>query len=70
MTTIRVTESGIALSQDVLAQMGVRAGDDVLVIPTADGLKLEKADRVVEEQMRVARQVMDKRREVLRRLAE
>lgn len=70
MTTIRVTESGVALSQDILAQMGVIAGDSLQVIATADGLNLKKVDPVVEEQMRVARQIMDKRHDVLRRLAE
>jgi putative addiction module antidote len=70
MTTIRVTESGVALSQDILAQMGVIAGDNLQVIATADGLNLKKVDPVVEEQMRVARQIMDKRHDVLRRLAE
>jgi putative addiction module antidote len=70
MTTIRVTESGVALSQDILAQMGVIAGDNLQVIATADGLNLKKVDPVVEEQMLVSRKIMDKRHDVLRRLAE
>jgi putative addiction module antidote len=70
MTVVRVTESGIALSQDILAQMGVTAGDELQIVATADGLNLKKVDPVVEEQMRVARKIMEKRHDVLRRLAE
>jgi hypothetical protein len=48
----------------------MRAGDQVAVVRTNDGLALKKLDQVVAQQMEVAKRIMEKRRDVLRRLAE
>jgi hypothetical protein len=48
----------------------MRAGDQVEVVRTNDGLTLKKLDQVVAQQMEVAKSIMEKRRDVLRRLAE
>lgn len=70
MTSARVTESRILLTPAILQQLGAGEGDDLLVIPTQDGVHLRKADPIVAQQMEIAKEVMDERRDVLRRLAE
>jgi putative addiction module antidote len=70
MTTALVTESGVLLSQDILAQIGARTGDELQVIAADGCISLKKLNASVEEQVEVAKRVMDKRRDVLRRLAE
>ena len=70
MTTVRVTEAGVQLSSEMLEQFGMRAGDDLQVITTPDGINLKKVLAPPGDQLEVAKQVMDRRYEVLRRLAE
>lgn len=70
MITARVTESGVTLSHDVLREAGVVVGDDLQVIATDAGISLRKVDRSVSEQVELAKQIMETRHDVLRRLAE
>lgn len=70
MTTAQVTSTGISLPLAMLEQLGMREGDSLQVTATQDGVTLRKVDPVVEQQMAVARQVMNDRFDVLRRLAE
>ena len=81
MITARVTKFGdatvVVLSKEMLAQLGVRAGDEVNVGPAIDELiqafdgerKLDR-QREIDQQVEVAERIMEKRRDVLRRLAE
>jgi putative addiction module antidote len=66
MITARITEFGdsavVVLSKEMLAQLGVRLGDEVNVGPA-------NSDRVA-QQVEAAERIMEKRHEVLRRLAE
>lgn len=70
MTTLRVTDSGVLISPDILERLGMHTGDELHLIETGDGFNLKKTDAIVAHQMDVAKQVMEKRRDVLRRLAE
>jgi len=53
----------------VLARLGVGKGDTLFAVETDGGLRLTTSDPDFEKQMEVARQVMKKRRTVLRALA-
>jgi len=70
MATTRVSENGIIITPEQIAPLGLRVGDSVEVVATSDGIQLKKIDAVVAEQLEVAKRVMEKRHEVLRRLAE
>ena len=60
---------GLILPKDVLARRGVGKGDTLFAVETDGGLRLTTSDPDFEKQMEVARQVMKKRRTVLRALA-
>ncbi len=60
---------GIILPKEVLARLGVGKGDTLFAVETENGLRLTTTDPEFEAQMAVARQVMKKRRAVLRELA-
>ena len=60
---------GLILPKDVLARLGVGKGDTLFAVETDGGLRLTTSDPDFEKQMEVARQVMKKRRTVLRALA-
>jgi putative addiction module antidote len=60
---------GVILPKDVLARLGVGKGDTLFAVETENGLRLTTTDPEFEAQMAVARQVMKKRRAVLRELA-
>ncbi len=60
---------GLILPKEVLARLGVGKGDTLFAVETDDGLRLTTSDPDFEKQMEVARQVMKKRRTVLRALA-
>lgn len=70
MTTARVRENGLLISPELFAPLGLRVGDSVEVVATSEGIQLKKIDSVVAEQLEVAKRVMEKRHDVLRRLAE
>ena len=60
---------GVILPKEVLARLGVGKGDTLFAVETDGGLRLTTSDPDFEKQMEVARQVMKKRRTVLRALA-
>ena len=60
---------GLILPKEVLARLGVGKGDTLFAVESDGGLRLTTSDPDFEKQMEVARQVMKKRRTVLRALA-
>lgn len=62
--------TGVVLPKEILEKLRVGQGDDVMVLETPDGITLTSYDPEFAEQMDVAEQVMRKRRNLLRKLAE
>lgn len=60
---------GLILPKELLAKLGVGKGDTVYAIETENGIRLTTADPEFESQMEVAREIMKRRRAVLRELA-
>lgn len=60
---------GVVLPAEALAQMNAGLGDTVYLTKTVGGVRLTPYDPAFEEQMAVARNVMRKRRNLLRELA-
>ena len=73
MTALKLTQIGnsvgVILPKDVLARLTLEKGDAVFVTDAANGVLLTPYSPEFEAQMEVARQVMKKRRNVLRELA-
>ena len=61
--------TGVILPKELLQELGVGQGDTVSVTKTPDGIRLQATDVDFDEQMRVARNVMRRRRAALRELA-
>ena len=60
---------GLILPKELLAKLGVGKGDTLFAIETDNGVRLSTTDPDFEAQMAVARDIMKKRRAVLRELA-
>jgi len=60
---------GVILPKELLAKLGVGKGDTLFAVETAEGIRLTTTDPEFQMQMDVARQIMKKRRAVLRELA-
>jgi putative addiction module antidote len=60
---------GVILPKEVLARLGVQKGDGLSFVETPNGIELRPFDPAFEQQMAVARDIMHKRRAVLRELA-
>ena len=60
---------GVVLPKELLARLKVREGDTLYAIETPDGIRLTTADPEFAEQMALARDIMKRRRSVLRELA-
>jgi putative addiction module antidote len=60
---------GVVLPKDLLARLGLQKGDTVYAVDTPDGVRLTTADAEFESQMKVARRLMDKWRNVFHELA-
>lgn len=60
---------GLVLPKELLAKLDLAEGDTVHVVESPDGLRLTRSDPDLERQMEVARDVMRRRRAVLRELA-
>jgi putative addiction module antidote len=73
MTALKLTSVGnsvgVVLPKELLAKLGVQKGDTLYAVETEDGLRLTAADPEFEHHMRVARDIMRRRRAVLRELA-
>lgn len=60
---------GVVLPKELLARLNLREGDTLHVVESPDGFRVKRSDPDFERQMEVAREVMRKRRAVLRELA-
>ena len=60
---------GVILPKEMLARLKVQKGDSLYVTEIPDGIKLRPYDEEFAQQMEVAREIMRKRRNVLRELA-
>jgi putative addiction module antidote len=73
MSTLKLTQIGnsvgVILPKEVLARLNVEKGDILYWSETATGLTLSSYNPEFAEQMTLARQIMKKRRNVLRELA-
>ncbi len=73
MNVLKLTQIGnsvgVILPKELLAKLGVGKGDTVYAIDQPDGVRLTTADPDFDAQMEVARQIMKRRRAVLRELA-
>ncbi len=74
MTTVKITtvgnSVGIILPKELLERMRVSKGDRLHVAETPNGLELTPYNEEFAKQMEVAEQVMRRRRDVLKKLAE
>ena len=68
VTTIG-SSAGIILPREALAVLKVAKGDSVFLTESPDGYRITPYDPEFEEDMTLARQVMRKRRDLLRELA-
>ncbi len=73
MTALKLTQIGnsvgVILPKEVLARLKLEKGDTVFVTDAANGVMLTPYSPEFEVQMEAARQVMKRRRNVLRELA-
>jgi putative addiction module antidote len=73
MSALKLTQIGnsvgLILPKELLAKLGVGKGDTVYAIEAENGIRLTTADPEFESQMEVAREIMKRRRAVLRELA-
>lgn len=73
MITLKLTQIGnsvgVILPKEVLARLKVEKGDTLYVIDSPDGVRLTPHDPEFESQMEAAREIMKRRRAVLRELA-
>jgi len=61
---------GIIIPKDALARLNLKEGDKLEIIETHDGFSLKATDDKFERQMKAAREVMDKYKVALQKLAE
>ncbi|CCV12549.1 AbrB/MazE/SpoVT family DNA-binding domain-containing protein [Mesorhizobium sp. STM 4661] len=71
-TTIRKigNSEGVILPKEILDRLNLKAGDQLEIVETSKGIALEPVDDSFERQMEAARQVMDKYKVALQKLAE
>ncbi|MER8974469.1 MULTISPECIES: AbrB/MazE/SpoVT family DNA-binding domain-containing protein [unclassified Mesorhizobium] len=71
-TTIRKigNSEGVILPRELLDRLNLKAGDQLQIVETGDGLALKPVDDSFEQQMKAAREVMDKYKVALQKLAE
>ncbi len=60
---------GVILPKEILARLKLEKGDTVFVTDSPDGLRITRNDPQFETQMDAAREIMKRRRNVLRELA-
>ena len=60
---------GVILPKELLAKLKVEKGDTLYVTDSPDGVRLTPHDPAFETQMEAAREIMKRRRAVLRELA-
>ncbi len=71
--TLKITKignsAGIILPKEVLEHLDISIGEDIEVLKTSRGIELAAPDEAFDAQMKVAREVMEKRKRALRELA-
>ena len=71
--TLKVTQVGnslgVVLPREVLAELDVDKGDKLYLTKSPDGYRVTKTDPDFERRMKLAREIMKKRHNVLRELA-
>lgn len=74
MVALKLTKignsTGVILPKEVLAEMKLEQGDSIFLTRTKDGFSVSPYAENIEQQMKVARQVMKKWRSALRTLAQ
>ncbi|MEM1080613.1 MAG: AbrB/MazE/SpoVT family DNA-binding domain-containing protein [Pseudomonadota bacterium] len=72
--TLKVTtvgnSTGVILPKELLEKLRVQRGDELMVLETPDGITLTPYNPEFAKQMDVAEQIMRKRRNLLKKLAE
>jgi putative addiction module antidote len=61
---------GIIIPKDILSRLNLKEGDKLEFIETVEGIMLRRIDDSFERQMKAAREVMDKYKVALQKLAE
>lgn len=61
---------GIIIPKDILERINLKAGDTLVLSETKDGFTLTRAEDSFETQMEAARQIMDRYKVALQKLAE
>jgi putative addiction module antidote len=73
-TAVKITtvgnSVGIVLPKEVLNRLHVEKGDSLYVLETPDGITLTPYDQNFALEMKAAKRIMRKHRDVLRKLAE
>jgi len=73
MISLKLTQignsTGVVLPKEALEKLRVTKGDTIYLTETPDGFRITPYNTEFEQQMSVARDVMKKRRAVLRELA-
>jgi putative addiction module antidote len=62
--------TGVILPKELLEKLRVQKGDELHVLETPDGVRLTQFDAEFDRQLGVAEDVMRRRRNLLRKLAE
>jgi putative addiction module antidote len=63
------SSAGVVLPKEILTKLKVVKGDFIFLTESPDGFRITPYDSEFEEDMALARQVMRKRRDLLRELA-
>jgi putative addiction module antidote len=61
--------TGVILPKELLQELGVDQGDSLFPVQTPNGVELRPEDTDFEEEMKILRDVMRRRRSALRELA-
>ncbi len=73
MMTVKLTDVGdsigLIIPEEILEKMGAKKGDTLMVLETKSGIELRTFEPAFAKQMEIAEKVMEKERQVLRRLA-
>jgi len=64
------TSLTVTLPQELVIELGLRAGTLMQVFTADNGIIIQRCDSAVQRQIEIAKEVMRDRQEVLRRLAE
>lgn len=63
------SSAGVIIPKDALARLGVKKGDELFLIETANGYEVSPYDPEFEQQLNIAREGMDAFKNTLRELA-